>query len=198
MTENESAGQQFNLPDLLEKLKLQNAAEDVRMGKTLAVFDAVSKLTGAKQVGTSLRLLSDQAFIQVWPDDKTHTLADAIAIVDKCAGQIITCNHWNNGNVSTQPDEINSCKTEPAIVNGTHAIEILVSGGKDCGPDIFVKFWVRLADVFCEIECPVSNLGHLVPGVSGKWPSEPPAYRGSYYFADIHNFKTRASSIPHI
>jgi hypothetical protein len=78
MKENKFAGQQFNLPDLLEKLKLQHAAEDVRMGKTLAVFDAVSKLTGAKQVGTSVRTHGDSAFVELWPADETHTLARSV------------------------------------------------------------------------------------------------------------------------
>lgn len=158
--------------------------------------------------------------VRLWKDyQTTRKVTDALAVVEHFAAQIITCEHWKDGCVSDWPIEINSCaKGERAVMDGSHAVEIEVSGGRGYGGEA-VKFWTRLAGVLVEISCPVSDLYALRPTVRGsytragdfirksiEWPvesrcvdsfrrmySEGQSYQGCYYLADVPNFRAWAS-----
>lgn len=148
-------------------------------------------------------------------------LSDALAIVELFP-EIITAEHWKSGCVSCWPPEINSCiKDEHATMDGSHEVEISVSGGRGFGPDVTVSFWVRLAGMLTEINLPVGDAWILIPSVRANynksghlsscditWPqeravfdkfrtfwSEKPAFRGSYYFAEKGCFKNWVESV---
>lgn len=148
----------------------------------------------------------------LWGDFHTdRTLADALAAVRAFADGIVHGEHWEDGCVNTWPRELNTA-AKRGKADGSHAVELLVKGGRGFGPYYSVQFWVRAGGVLCELECPVSGLWKLLPRISGqydrdgyfngkvewpswkgcdrfrKWWSEPPAYRGSFYWAEAKGF----------
>ncbi len=156
------------------------------------------------------------ASVKLWNDFRTEKkLADALPVLESYKDQIIDGEHWKDGCVSTWPPQINSCiENANAVMDGSHAVEINVSGGRSYGPTVELNFWVMLGGWLCEIALPVCDLRKLTPNVhatynrSGEvckceitWPverqtadkfrtfwSEKPAYNGSYYLADYPNF----------
>lgn len=165
----------------------------------------------------------DHASVKMWSDFRTERkLADAVEIVNQFAEQIQTCEHWKSGCISTRPPQINEyALDECAVMDGSHAVEIVVSGGRNFGHIVELCFWVETSAGLLEISCPVSDLWKLVPRVDANynrkgdlttcridWPaesrcvdsfrswwSEKPAYRGSYYLADLPNFMSWAGAI---
>lgn len=173
--------------------------------------------------GASIYIHDDHASVKMWNDFRTErTLADALAIVELFKPQIQTCEHWKNGCCSTVPPQINSyAKDERAVMDGSHAVEVLVSGGKGFGPNVEIRFWAESSAGLLEISCPVCDLFKLVPRIDQhynthgeltscridwpaesrcvdsfrNWWSEKPSYRGSYYLADLPNFESWAGQI---
>ncbi len=165
----------------------------------------------------------DHASVKVWSDFRTERkLADAIDVLRLFADVLQTCEHWKDGCVSTNPPQINDyAKKESAVMDGSHVVEIKVSGGKGYGPTVEVRFWADTSAGLVEFGCPVSDLWKLIPRVhvsynrSGEvskceitWPTESrcvdsfrtwwadkPSYSGSYYLADLPNFYSWAGAI---
>ncbi len=162
--------------------------------------------------------------VKLWNNFRTQkTLADAVEMVNLFAPYIVECGHWKSGCISTWPDAVNTCiKDDNSVMDGSHFVEISVQGGKGFGPDVAIEFWCDLPELgLVEFSCPVCDLHKLVPGVYAtynnhgdlskcdiRWPaesrcvdtfrtwwSEKPAYRGSYYLADLPNFLSWAGAI---
>lgn len=206
-----------------EQLLEKQAEELAKLERELAIREALKDVPGYDEENSVICIHSNQhASVRLWQDFRTEKkLIDACAVVDFFRDQIIDGEHWNDGCVSTNPPEINSCaKRDNSGMDGSHSVEIKVDGGKGYGPNVNVKFWVRLAGVLCEISCPVGDQWKLVPSIHGKydsdghwtgrvdwnpaetqtadsfrkWWSEKPAYSGCYYLADIPNFESWASN----
>lgn len=171
----------------------------------------------------SIYIHRDHASVSLWNSFRTDKkLADALEIVDLFADNIIQGEHWKSGCVSTWPAKINTqMKNESSVMDGSHEVEIDVHGGRSFGPDVTIKFWVDLPGVgLLDIHCAVCDLHILIPRVNANygrhgeltswditWPqeraladsfrtwwSEKPAFRGSYYFAEVETFRNWASS----
>jgi hypothetical protein len=162
------------------------------------------------------------ANVKLWNDFRTEKrLVDALPILESYKGRIVQGEHWKAGCVSTWPAQINSViDDQNAVMDGSHEVEIHVSGGRHYGPTVSLKFWTTLAGWLCEIQLPVSDLWKLVPRVNASynqggelcrceitWPvekqtvdkfrsfwSEKPSYSGSYYLADLPNFESFVSN----
>lgn len=206
----------------ITELREKHALELASAEKEIAIRAELESVPGYMPDNSCICIHADSASVRLWKDFGTdRKLADALAVVQFFADKIVDGEHWNDGCVSTHPPEINSCaKRERSTMDGSHAVEICVHGGKDFGSNVEVKFWVRLAGVLCEISCPVADQHKLVPSVRGnydkdgqfhgkvewnwtetqtadkfrKFWSEAPAYRGSYYLADVPNFVAWAST----
>lgn len=152
--------------------------------------------------------------------DKQYTLPKALSLVRSLKDKIVNGEHWKDGSVSTWPAAINSnAKREHATLDGSHAVEIKVDGGKGYAPNVAIEFWVQLDSSLVEVSVYVRDLWKLVPSVHctyyqgevasakvdwpvesrcvdsfRKWWSTPGGYSGSYYLADIPNFESWASS----
>jgi hypothetical protein len=146
-------------------------------------------------------------------------LSEALKLVREFAPKLVESEHWKDGCVSVRPAKINSSATkESATMDGAHAVEIKVEGGKGYGPNVDVKFWIQLDWGLVEMSVRVSDLWKLVPHVHNnydqgeivssqitwpdesrcvdsfrKWWSSPGSYAGSYYLADLPNFESWAS-----
>lgn len=162
------------------------------------------------------------ATVRLWDDYHTNkTLAETVEVVETFKDQVVQGEHWKDSYVLTWPAEINSCaKNAGATMDGSHEVEISVSGGRGFGPNVNVEFWIKTQHGLVEISCPVCDLFKLVPHVRANygtrgdltscdisWPaeravvdsfrtwwSEKPAYKGSYYLADVPNFLSWASN----
>ncbi len=154
-----------------------------------------------------------------YQSDKQYTLVKALALVRSLQDKIVQGEHWKDGSVSTWPEAINgNAKREHATLDGSHAVEIKVDGGKGYGPNVAVEFWIQLDSTLAEVSVYVRDLWKLVPSVKctyyqgevsnavvtwptesrcvdsfRKWWSTPGGYSGSYYLADIPNFEAWAS-----
>lgn len=201
----------------LEELKRQQAGE-------LAKFEIETawreSLPEAFRENASLCIHDDHVSLTLWGGFRTDKkLSDACAVVEHYKGSIVDGEHWKDGCVSTQPAEINAnAKRDNSTLEGSHAVEVSVHGGKGFGPDVVVEFWIKTELGLAEVHCAVCDLWKLVPRVKAdynrsgeltsceiEWPvsgcfdsfrswwSEKPGFKGSYYWADLPNFESFAS-----
>jgi len=207
-----------------EQLLKEQAIELERFDKEVMLREALAGVPGYDAKNSFVYFHRDHVSVRLWKDYRTEkTLTDACAVVEYFKHQIIDAEHWkgkNGGCVSCRPSEINSNATDENIMDGAHAVEVSVSGGRGFGPDVKVRFWTRIGGCLCEMELPIVGQQKLCPRVTGnytthgdfsgnvewnwqetqvvdrfrKWWSEAPAYRGSYYLADVPNFETWASN----
>lgn len=205
----------------IKELKAKQAKELAEALEIETLRDALKDVPGFTEDSSICLHSGEHASVKLWSDYHTgKKLIDAVRVVEHFKDKIIDGEHWKSGCVSTWPAEINSCiKYESAVMDGSHAVEIDVSGGRGYGPNTSVQFWTRIAGVLCEIECPVCDLWKLIPAVKGRYTqegdfigkiewnpaetqtvdsfrkfwSEPPSFKGSYYLADIHNFRSWVS-----
>lgn len=212
----------------IEKLKAKHAEELASAELEQRILSALSEKfpdLETKDVVTCVHSLKSKPHVSVrlWNDFRTQKkLSDALPVLESFKDEIVECEHWKGSCISCWPPEINTnIDKEHATMDGSHAVEIEVSGGKGYGPKVEIQFWTRLADTLCEITLPVSDLWMLVPNVRANynrngevttceinWPvwrstcdtfrsfwSEKPSYNGHYYSADIHNFLSWAGSL---
>lgn len=208
----------------IEQLKAEHAKELEVLEIINRVTDALAGTPGVDSDAVRVCVhdfKKHHASVTLWSEYQTRRpLVDAVSIVQHFANNIVDGEHWKDGCVSTWPAEINgNAKKESAVLDGTHAVEIKVNGGRGFGPNVSVAFWVHLGGMLCEVEMPIADLWPLVPRVQGQytkhgdfhgkiewnptetqtvdkfrsWYSEPPAYHGSYYLADVPNFLAWAS-----
>lgn len=208
----------------IQELKAKQAQELVKAEQEETIRNALAGVPGVNIEDVSICVHDGKrphCSVTLWNGfGTTRSLADAVAVVQHFKDSIIEGEHWKSGCVSTWPAEINSCiKDKSAVMDGSHAVEIEVRGGKGYGPDVSVQFWTRIAGVLCEIDCPVATLYKLLPSLRGQyrkdgsfsgtitWPvekqvvdkfrtfwSELPSFNGSYYLADVPNFMAWASN----
>lgn len=210
----------------MEELKAEQAAEAVKLEQELKIAADLKSVPGFDSDKVSICIHNHRkathASVTLWPTYRTeHKFAEAVAIVELFKDKIVDGEHWKDGCCSTWPAEINdNASRKSAVMDGSHAVEIEVKGGRGYGPDVCVQFWTRLGGLLCEVSMPVCDLYALVPRVSGRynqhgefrgkaewnpaetqtadsfrtWWSEPPSFSGSYYLADVPNFMSWASN----
>lgn len=206
----------------LDEFKAEQAEKLAKFEKEMAWCE---HLPEAYRESASICIHSDSTSISLWSGFRTDKkLADAVTALEHFKPCLIDGEHWKDGCCSTSPARINSCaKSKNAVMDGSHAVEILVSGGRGFGPDVEIRFWIDVPSLgLAEISCPVCDLWKMIPRVnvnynrhgevsSGEitWPvesqvvdsfrrwsgrSDLPSYRGSYYLADVPNFEAWASN----
>lgn len=205
----------------LETLKAKHAKEIAKLEKEEAIR---AQLPEEIRDGARICIHSDHASVTAnWDsyDQKKREPHDARRIITALESHLVESEHWKDGCVSCRPNEINdTARKENSVLDGTHLIEVDVSGGKGYGPNVEVCCWVKLpGGQLIELQLPISAY-QLVPNVRATynnhgelanceitWPvwkstcdkfrtwwSEKPSYKGSYYSADLFSYDAWISS----
>jgi hypothetical protein len=164
--------------DKIEQLKLDQAKE-------LADLVDKEKLRGflPESIRESARITkhSNHYTVTGWPGlayKNPPKFVQAVDLIEEMQDALVEAEHWKAGCCSTRPARINpEAKNENATMDGSHAVEILVEGGRGF-QFTEVRFWAELGHpatptryYLVEVHLPVTDLWQLHPNVRATYTS---------------------------
>jgi len=147
---------------------------------------------------------------------EVQTFQEAVGIVSKYEPVIYHAEHWKNACLSVMPEPINEyAKDERATMDGESYCELLLhSFGEGRYQQQELHFFVRLEGYWLKVDVRFKAPFKWLPSVTvirdsqghkidtriqplglgedqfRRWSTDKPDYRFSYYWADVHNWRS--------